>query len=334
MKKSVLLIRLSSLGDVLLTTGVIRELSEQFPDVSIDVLTSTKFAEVFTNSPYIRNCFPIDTTQSAVRMAVQRNTILKYAQEGKPYDFIIDLQNSLRSRLFTFGLSKNIARMKKYRLEKIAMVQKKEKLTLPLIPDRYRNTIQTFFQIQNDNKGLDYFNSTYTSSNNENYIGIAPGAKHFTKRLPIKIWKKVIELLNNQGFTVVLFGGKEDVSVCEGLSDDKNNKILNRSGATSLVETSEYLQQCAVVVSNDSSVGHLAASFKIPVVSIFGSTIPGFGFVPYQTQNIIVENTSASCRPCTHIGKSECPLGHFDCMNLLSPETIVESVLKLLTKNT
>lgn len=328
MKKSVLIVRFSSLGDVVLTTGVIRELATQFPEIEIDVVTSKKFSEVYANSPYIRTCYEVDTSQSAVKMALNRSKLLL-----SKYDYVIDLQNSLRSKLFTFGLSPFIARVPKFRMEKLAMVQKKERLQLPPIPDRYRSTIQKFFSVHNDNGGLELFVSNSPKKLNPHRIGIAPGAKHFTKRLPLEKWKDVIDGLLQKGFEITLLGGIEDNELCNQLKRIHPDKINNCGGATSLRQTVEAIQECQLIISNDSSVAHIASACKVPIVSIFGSTTPGFGFLPYQTQNIVIENPLLECRPCSHIGRSSCPLGHFECMNSIQPTSIVDAVVQL-TKNT
>jgi len=325
MKKNILIVRFSSLGDVVLTTGVIREVAMQFPDFELDVVTSKKFSEVFANSPYIRNCYEVDTSQSAVKMAFSRSQIIQ-----SKYDYIVDLQNSLRSKLFTFGLSSNIARVAKFRMEKLAMVQKKEPLQLPPIPDRYRSTAQQFFPVKNDNNGLELFVSNSPKKLNPNRIGIAPGAKHFTKRLPLEKWKDVIDGLLQKGFEINILGGIEDNELCNQLKRIQPDKIKNYGGATSLLQTVEAIQECKVVISNDSSVAHIAAACKIPIVSIFGSTTPGFGFLPYQTQNIVIENNELSCRPCTHIGRSSCPLGHFECMKSIQTNDILTAVTTLI----
>ncbi len=325
MKKSVLIVRFSSLGDVVLTTGVIRELATQFPEIEIDVVTSKKFSEVYANSPYIRNCFEVDTSQSALKMALSRSKVFH-----SKYDYILDLQNSLRSKLFTFGLSSNIARVVKFRMEKLAMVQKKERLQLPPIPDRYRSTVQQFFPVKNDSYGLELFVSNSPKKLNPHRIGIAPGAKHFTKRLPLEKWKDVIDGLLQKGFEITLLGGIEDNELCNQLKRIHPDKINNCGGATSLRQTVEAIQECQLIISNDSSVAHIASACKVPIVSIFGSTTPGFGFLPYQTQNIVIENKELSCRPCTHIGRSTCPLGHFDCMKSIQPNNILSAVTTLI----
>jgi heptosyltransferase-2 len=321
MKKTVLIIRFSSLGDVVLTTGVIRELATQFPELVVDVVTSQKFAEVFRSSPHIQKCFEVDTTQSAVKMALTRSKLIQ-----SKYDFIIDLQNSLRSKLFTFGLSSKITRVPKFRMEKLAMVRKKERLQLPPIHDRYRSTVQQFFPVNNDNNGLELFVTNSPTKLIPNRIGIAPGAKHFTKRLPLEKWKDVIEGLLVKGFEITLLGGIEDSELCIQLKSIHPDKINNCGGATSLRQTVEAIQQCQVIISNDSSVAHIASACKLPIVSIFGSTTPGFGFLPYQTQNIVIENKELACRPCTHIGRSECPLGHFECMKSIQTNDIITAV--------
>jgi heptosyltransferase-2 len=325
MKKTVLIVRFSSLGDVVLTTGIIRELATQFPELSVDVVTSQKFAEVFRNSPYLQNCFEVDTSQSAVKMALTRSKLFQLQ-----YDYIIDLQNSLRSRIFTFGLSRAIARVPKFRIEKLAMVRKKERLQLPSIPDRYRTTVQKFFPVNNDNSGLELFVSNSPKQSIQNRIGIAPGAKHFTKRLPLEKWQDVIQRLLEKGFEITLLGGIEDNELCNQLKRIHPDKIKNYGGATSLLQTIEAIQQCQVIISNDSSVAHIASACKLPIVSIFGSTTPGFGFLPYQTQNIVVENNELVCRPCTHIGRSDCPLGHFECMKSIQTNDIITAVTTLI----
>ncbi len=186
--------------------------------------------------------------------------------------------------------------------------------------------------VEFDEKGLDLFILTETKAKLESgrkYIGFAPGAKHFTKRWLPEYFVVLGSDLSKQGYQIVLLGGKSDKEICEVIAKQIPNSI-NLQNDDNLHQTAADMKQCKLVVTNDSGLMHTAAAAGVPLVAIFGSTVKEFGFVPYGVQNLILENNSLFCRPCSHIGKSTCPKKHFKCMKEVTPHFVLNHLQNLL----
>jgi len=137
------------------------------------------------------------------------------------------------------------------------------------------------------------------------------------------------KLLSKAGFSIVLFGGKDDREICSDISS-KIPGSIDLSSDNDLLQTAKDMTFCKAVVCNDSGLMHTASTVQTPVVALFGSTVREFGFAPYGTKNLILENNSLSCRPCSHIGKKKCPKGHFKCMKLLTPDLVFNELKNFL----
>lgn len=247
------------------------------------------------------------------------------------YDCIIDLQNNLRSKLFLNNLTGEVLTFNKKRFEKVLLVHLKINLLKEVsqIPIRYAETIPDF---QLDDEGLDLFlpeNITSRILPGQNVIGLCPGARHFTKRWQQENFIQLGKMLIEKEFSVALFGGKNDRELCEEISKEIPGSV-NLSTEDDILQLAKDIQQCKAIVCNDSGLMHAACAVKIPVVTIYGSTVREFGFTPYGCKNIILENNSLTCRPCSHIGKKKCPQKHFRCMLELTPAQAFESINKVL----
>lgn len=163
------------------------------------------------------------------------------------------------------------------------------------------------------------------------YIGFAPGAKHLTKRWPSEYFIELGNLLLSNGYQIVLFGGRSDKELCEEIEKGIQSSV-NLQNEDYLLQTAADMKQCKLVITNDSGLMHTAAASGVPLVSIFGSTVKEFGFSPYGVQNLILENNSLFCRPCSHIGKSNCPKKHFKCMKDLTPKIVFNHLQNILPK--
>ena len=143
------------------------------------------------------------------------------------------------------------------------------------------------------------------------------------KEYYIELGKKLIE--NN--YNVVLFGGKDDKVICEEISSSLS-KSINLCNDNNILQTAADMKLCKTIICNDSGLMHAACAVKVPVIAIFGSTVKEFGFTPYGSKNLILENNSLSCRPCSHIGKSSCPKHHFKCMKEITPQLVYDSLIQ------
>ena len=289
------------------------------------MLIREEYADVIKLNPYINKKFLFKKDDKS-------NSILKEQLRNNNYELVIDLQNNLRSNKIVSSLKINSVNFDKRSFDKFLLVNFKiNKLReAPPIPVRYSNTIQN---LKLDNQGLDLF--TDKSANLElngknNLIGFCPGARHFTKRWPKEYYFELGNRLTQDGYTIVLFGGKIDKEICAELVD-KISGASNLSNNDELLQTAADMKLCKAVVCNDSGLMHTASATGTKVIALFGSTVKEFGFAPYNCSNLILENNSLTCRPCSHIGRSDCPKKHFDCMKSIKPEFVFEKLISFLT---
>ncbi len=322
---TILIIRLSSLGDILLTTPFIRAIKTQFPHIRIDMLIREEYGDVIKLNPYIDKKLLFNKDDKS-------NSVLIEQLKNNNYELVIDLQNNLRSKKVISSLTINSVKFDKRSFDKFLLVNFKiNKLReAPQISIRYSNTIQN---LKLDDEGLDLF--TDKSANTEligknNLIGFCPGARHFTKRWPKEYFIELGNKLTQNGYEIVLFGGNIDKEICEEIRT-KINGAINLSGDDDLLQTAADMKLCNAVVCNDSGLMHTASTVGTKIIAIFGSTVKEFGFAPYNCNNLILENNSLICRPCSHIGRSDCPKKHFDCMKAIKPEFVFEKLKSFLT---
>ncbi|HPO55174.1 MAG: glycosyltransferase family 9 protein [Ignavibacteriaceae bacterium] len=313
-ERNVLIIRLSSLGDVLLTTPLIRSLKSKYPDINVDFVVKRQYSMVLKGNPYLRRIFfpdeEIDVTQ---------------------YDVIVDLQNNLRSCKIRRKFEKRVVKFKKYSLDKYLLVNfKVNRLReLPAIPVRYAETVEKGLL---DESGLDLLIPDSVKSRltgDKQTIGICPGSRHFTKRYPAEKFIEVGNKLASEGFRVVVIGGEDEKNICAEISDSINGAI-NLSTENDLYQIAADMKRCDGIICNDSGLMHVACAVKVPVVVIFGSSVREFGFTPYGNKHKVVERENLSCRPCSHIGKEKCPEKHFRCMLEISSEEVIKCIKSII----
>jgi len=315
----VLIIRFSSIGDIVLTTPVIRTVKTQLDDVQVHFVSKIQYKGILESNPYIDKLFFLDKSLSELIALLRK----------EKYDYIIDLHHNLRTRIIKTALGRPSGSFDKLNWQKWLMVQFKiNKLPMTHIVDRYLDTVKTL-GVKNDSLGLDYFIPEKDEVPMEwlppgfqkGFVAYAIGAQHETKKLPLN---RMIELCSKINRPVVLLGGKEDVANGEAISAyfeaNPNTKaiIYNACGKFNLNQSSSILKQAQYVFSHDTGLMHIAAALKKEVFSIWGNTIPEFGMYPYRTRFTVLENRKISCRPCSKIGYKKCPKGHFKCMNDLN----------------
>ncbi len=277
-------------------------------------MVKEEYKDAVLFNPFVSNVFTYNKNLSAAKNIGQNKLKLKR------YDLIIDLQNNFRSLAICLKLNSRVKRFKKKTISKFLLVNFKINLlkNVPEIPVRYAQTVKGF---ELDDKGLELYlpDGIETGLNEDKkYIGFAPGSRHFTKMWPKKYYIALGNYFVKNGYTVVLFGGKEDEDVCKEISLGIKNSI-NLCNDNNLFATASGMKKCSALICNDSGLMHAACAVNIHVIAIFGSTVSYFGFVPYKNRSIILENENISCRPCSHIGRKSCPKKHFNCMNEITP---------------
>lgn len=308
----ILIIRLSSIGDILLTTPLIRSIKKKNPAIQIDFVLKEEFFELVQHNPYLTNIYKY--TKHGVEKQILINSLI-----SNDYNLVIDLQNNLRSREITRPMHCRIFRFKKNSIDKFLLVHFKINMLkdAPQIPIRYAEAAG----VELDTEGLDFFTTNepdLKSKAGEKYIGLCPGSKHFTKRWPKEYFFELGTRLESAGYKVVLFGGLEEVELCFEMEKQIKNTVNLCN--TSILQVGSDMKMCRAIYSNDSGLMHLASAVKVPVIAFFGSTVKEFGFYPYKGKSVQLEIENLSCRPCTHIGRKSCPKIHFKCMKEIKPE--------------
>ncbi len=318
----ILFIRFSSIGDIVLTTPVIRCVKKQLHDAEVHFLLKKSFASVLENNPYIDKYFYYEDNISAL--------VEKLKEEN--YDIIIDLQKNFRSFRIKQLLGVKSFSFDKLNIKKWLFVNLKINLLPPVhIVDRYMKSVSSL-GVVNDGNGLNYFISqadevvlnSIPESHRTGYIAWVIGARHFTKRLP---FDKMISISKKINSPIILLGDKTDHAIGEQLSKTDSTKIFNACGLFSLNQSAALVKHAKKVITHDTGLMHIAAAFKKDIISVWGNTVPEFGMYPYfgggeQSSkdkgqgfgSVILERGNLSCRPCSKIGFEKCPKGHFRCM--------------------
>ncbi len=326
----ILILRFSSIGDIVLTTPVIRCIKKQLPTAIIHYATKASFSSIVESNPYVD------------KVLVLRDYIEEIIETAKieKYDFIIDLHNNLRTLQIKKALKKVPNKsFKKLNVQKWLLTNLKiNNLPKIHIVDRYMKTVE-HLNIHNDGQGLDYFipeiekvkDNDIPTSHLAGYIGIVIGAALATKQYPVN---KLIELCSKINHPIILLGGKEDYQNGKLIAQQDSIKIYNACGKFSLNESADLVRRSKFIISNDTGLMHIAAAFRKPIISLWGNTVPSFGMTPYYSNynimSAIIENKNLRCRPCSKIGYDVCPKGHFKCMNEISILEIIETVNNFL----
>lgn len=319
-----LILRFSSIGDIVLTTPVIRCLKEQVEGAEVHYATKKQFESVVANNPYIDKLHLLDG---------DLNKLIKELK-NEEFHYIIDLHHNLRTLIIKFRLPGFAFSFNKINFEKWLMVQfKKNKLPQKHIVDRYLETC-SLFDVVNDNKGLNFYidpqneidPGSLPSNIGKKYIALVIGAKHATKQMPDEMLSELCTRLN---YPVVLLGGPGDKEKAEAIMKaSKNQNVYNASGKYNLQQSASLVKQSQLVISHDTGLMHISAAFQKKIISIWGNTIPEFGMFPFVPEhlNTIFEINNLPCRPCSKIGYQKCPKGHFKCMRDQDLNAIVKKV--------
>ncbi|MFT3702365.1 MAG: glycosyltransferase family 9 protein [Agriterribacter sp.] len=324
-----LVIRLSSIGDIVLTTPAIRCLKQQMPGAEVHFLTKKKFQAVTIANPYIDKFHYFEDDFAATINAIR----------AEQYDYIIDLHKNLRTfRLYletdtkTRWLSYRKLSIQKFLLTKMRIN------TMPAIhiTQRCLNALLPL-GIKDDGKGLDYFipkdavikTDDLPLSHRMGYIAIVIGASYYTKKLPVD---KLRELCKTIEHPVILVGGKEDNPEGEAIASVDPIKIYNACGKFSLNESADITRQAKLVISHDTGLQYIACAFQKKVLAIWGGTSPKLDVEPYYGSQQNAKHTNfivpdLPCQPCSNYGTRTCPKKHFKCMKLQNVQAIAEAAI-------
>ena len=317
----ILVLRFSSIGDIVLTTPVVRQLKNQVPNARVHFATKPAYRSLLEANPYVDKTHVLSGSLGELVRELR----------AERFDFIVDLHHNLRTRLIRLRLPGVPGRaFNKLNFQKWLLVNFKINQLPPVhIVDRYRAAAAPL-GIRDDGGGLDYFippgqevdvaAALPAGFRAGEYAAVAIGAQHATKRLPTE---KLIELVAKLApRPVVLLGGPEDESTGHVIElafqkpvhSSTHSLIHNACGQFSLHQSASLVRQAAFVVSHDTGLMHIAAAFGKAIFSVWGNTVPQFGMYPYRTAFQALEVLGLPCRPCSKIGFAKCPQGHFKCM--------------------
>jgi ADP-heptose:LPS heptosyltransferase len=325
--KKILIIRFSSIGDIILTTPVIRCLRKQLPDAEIHFLTKQSFKTIVASNPYINKIHTLGDSFE----------LMLHELKTEEYDYIIDLHHNLRTlRIKKFLKGVKAYSFSKLNIEKFIYTNFKIN-TLPNkhIVDRNLETVSPL-GIVNDGGGLDYFipdtdkikNQDIPASHSLGYIALVIGAALATKKMPLHKLKELCAAINHP---VILLGDKNDYEDGKAIAAADDIKVYNACGKFNLNESADIIRGAKLVITHDTGLMHIATAFQKPIISIWGNTVPAFGMYPYygklSTQHFdVVEVNKLWCRPCSKIGYDKCPKRHFKCMEQIAVNEIVNLV--------
>jgi ADP-heptose:LPS heptosyltransferase len=311
--KKILIIRFSSIGDIVLTTPVLRCIKQQVQNVELHYVTKNAFHSVLAHNPHVDKLITFDKDVNEITRQLK----------AENYDLIIDLHHNLRSLRLKRSLGKESRAFNKINFRKFMAVNFKQLQLLPSvhIVDRYFETVKDL-GVTNDSKGLDHFISEqdefdiqkkFPQLASANYCALVVGGSYYTKKIPIN---KLVAICNSTQKQFIVLGSKDDGAIAKELAAQCPN-VINACGELSLNQSAFVIKMAQCVITSDTGLMHIAAAYKKRIFSLWGNTIPEFGMYPYLPGegSEILEVKGLACRPCSKLGYSVCPKGHFKCMN-------------------
>ena len=321
----ILIIRLSSIGDVILTTPILKKIKEKNLDIKIDFLVLDRFKEAIIGNPNIDNLIVFEKgNNDGIK------NIRKFAKELKKnnYDYVFDLHSKIRSRLITIFIGVKTFRYLKRSLYKTILVK------LGLIKYRADSTIvKNYFdafkvlEIEYAGEDLEFNFSKKDKQTEEyykNYVVFAPGASKNTKKWTVEGFGSLANLINKKNKKkIILIGNKGERNECEDINKKSGNICINLAGKLSLKESGALLSKADFLITNDSGPFHIGRGVKTKSYVIFGPTDPNM--FEYDELGVLIYGEEP-CSPCSLHGDKKCPKGHFNCMKNISAEDIMKII--------
>jgi len=337
-KIKILILRFSSMGDILLATPVLKVLKDYFAknNCSIDWIVKKKFSNTLETNSLIDNLYSFSDKKELKNIRNQIKDI--------EYDYIFDLHRNSNTRYITKVFDKKIVfKYNKRVIDRFLLVLLKKKKYYEIIPVTklyysalkkagINNFNETNWDLQYEINDDNLERITLEKYNlNKNDIVLVPGASYETKIWAKEKYKLLAEKiikskLDNSSKIVIIGYGEKEEEISEFISEENSDKIINLVGKLSLKESAIIIKQSKLVISNDSGLLHLAEVFKKKVIAIFGSTTEELGFFPYSTDYKVIENKELNCRPCSHFGKRKCPKKHFKCMEDITVDEVFKAI--------
>jgi heptosyltransferase-2 len=327
----ILVVRFSSLGDVLLTTPLIRALRARHPDATLAALTSRACAPLFAGNPRLDEVLALEPGESLPALARRLRR--------RRFTHLLDLHGSLRSRVLRLLVPGRWRGFDPRRGPRRELIRHKRDIYPDRLPvaERYFEAARDL-GVEPDGKPAEFFASPRALAAVDEWLGgadtgrglvaLAPGAAHPTKRWPLAHWERLAASLARQGWLVAVLGGPEDAVAADVVARAAGERGRNAAGRFDLQGAGALLARARVAVAGDTGLMHLATAVGAPVVALFGPTVEQFGFFPYRARAVVLER-DLPCRPCSSKGGRACPLGHHRCLAEIVPDQVLPRVLEL-----
>jgi heptosyltransferase-2 len=324
-----LLVRFSSIGDVLLTTPLIRALHARHPDVPLVFVTKEAFAPLVADHPYLDRVVALAPGEPLRGLARQLRAL--DPTRG------LDLHGSLRSAALRLLVPCRWHGYSKRKLARGVLIATKIDLYGRRVPvaERYFEAARDL-DVRADGDPPEFFLASAARDWAARWLRerdlertplavLAPGAAHVTKRWPLERWVALAQRLRERGYGMAAVGGPEDRAAADALAP----LVASAAGACTLQETGALIARARVAITGDTGVMHMATGVGTPVVALFGPTVEAFGFFPYRAKSVVLERP-LDCRPCSPMGGPRCPMGHHRCLVDIGPGDALAAVEQLV----
>jgi heptosyltransferase-2 len=329
----IVLVRFSSIGDILLTTPLIRALRTHHPDAWISYVTKVAFAPLLHANPRLNEIVAVDPRTPLADLG-RRLRAARFTHR-------LDLHRSLRSRMLRLLVPGRWQSYPKHRLARTTLIKTKKNVYRDRRPvaERYFDAAREL-GVQPDGGPLEFFIGRAALEGAHRFladqrvgadralIAVVPGAQHATKRWPVRHWQHLVTRLTTGGMDVVVVGGRAEQSLCEEVAAAGGERAANAAGRFDLAGSAALLKIARCAVAGDTGPMHLATAVGTPVVALYGPTVEPFGFFPYRARATVLQR-DLECRPCSSMGGPVCPLKHHRCLVEIEPEEVAAAVRQL-----
>ncbi len=336
MKEKILVIQTAFIGDAILTLPMLQKLREVYPESELDVISNPMASEIFSSSPVINNVIVLDkrgehkSIFSLVRFArklKEKNYTKLYSPHRSFRTSLIVLFSGIKD---TYGFDNSSLRHVYKNIIKYDFNVHEVKRNLDLICFNLNNDWKILPDIITDSGQQKKVNDFLIQNSINNAIAIAPGSVWNTKKYPPEYFEKIIDYLVTKFYKIILIGSAKDEIICKSLSSRFEENVISVAGKFSIIESIQMLKNVKLLISNDSAPTHMGVCANIPVLTLFCSTSPAFGFYPYNEKGGYLSFDDLSCKPCGVHGYDECPIGTFRCGNELYPQAVISKIEKML----
>jgi heptosyltransferase-2 len=327
---NILAVRFSSIGDILLTTPLLRAIRHRHADARVTLITKQAYVPLVSHNPHLAEIVPLLPGHSIRSLAAQIR--------GGSFTHRLDLHGSLRSRALRALAPGRWSTYPKHRVARTLLIRTKRNHYRDRrpVPERYFSAARDL-DVHPDGAPPDFFLGAEADLEASAWLAnsglaadrplvvVAPGAAHATKRWPLEHWRALLSQIVSAGSSVAVVGGPGDVRLGASLAAAGHGQVASAAGTFGLQTTGALLRRAAAAVSGDTGVMHMATGVRTPVVALYGPTVQAFGYFPYTKQAAVLE-LPLSCRPCSSQGSARCPLGHHRCLLEIRPDSVYDWV--------